>query len=213
MKLNLYLVSIILVLQTLAFADSNLVHNVGKVQMVVSDWGAFTKLENGQVYPNFIYANKSYLDPFSEVWVGDSTGYVASAYDGFDEEIAMGEWQATVPSGNIMYVSDCPSANQCTHAQYAPDRYEDFPLNITIDQYTYAWDSTVYPDDDDYIMMKLILTNHGTSELKGIFLSRRTGMLTLTTGRMTLLIGTRRGMRGSFMTPMGRTQPVSHCPC
>jgi hypothetical protein len=160
---------------SVAGADASLTHNVGNVEMLVSDWGALTKVdESDRVYPNFSYSGKDYLDPFSEVWVGDSTGHVASAYDALGEDIILGEWQPTTPSGYAEYVPNNPNASQCIHTQYAPDRYNDFPFRITVDQYTYAWDSTVHPDDDDYIIMELVLTNLSHFELEDFFLAVQT---------------------------------------
>jgi len=157
-----------------AFADDSLTHNVGKIEMLVSDWGAFTRLEDGAVYPNFVYSGRNYLDPFSEVWVGNSLGYVASAYDGTPEGVVIGEWQATMPSGRAEYITDPPNASQSIHTQYAPDRYSDIPAGITVDQYTYAWDSSIYPDDDDYIIMKLVLTNLSGFEIEDFFMAIQT---------------------------------------
>ncbi len=157
-----------------ASADSSLSHNVGNVEMLVSDWGAFTRVEDTSIFPTFRYSGRDYLDPFSGVWVGGSTGLVASAYDGSDESISVGEWLATIPSGNVEYISDPPNASQTIHAQYAADRYNDFPFDITVDQYTYAWDSAIFPDDGDYIMMKLVLTNHDLLQLGDFFLAVQT---------------------------------------
>ncbi len=157
-----------------AFADDSLAHNVGKIEMLVSDWGAFTRLEDGAVYPNFTYSGRNYLDPFSEVWVGNSLGHVASAYDGMPDGVAMGEWQTNSPSGRVEYITDPPDASQSIRTQYAPDRYSDFPVSITVAQYTYAWDSNIYPGDDDYIIMKLVLTNLSGIEIEDFFMAVQT---------------------------------------
>ena len=172
---NVILISVALFL--LAFSaqtDSSLPHNVGNIEMLISDWGAFTRVEGSDVYATFRYSGRDYLDPFSGVWVLGSTGDVASAYDGFEEGISVGEWMPTEPSGHVEYISDHPNASQFIHAQYAADRYDSFPYNITVDQYTYAWDSVTYPEDGDYIMMKLVLTNYETSLLKDFFLAVQT---------------------------------------
>jgi len=163
-------------------ADSSLPHNVGNIEMMFSDWGAFTLVEDDLIFPTFRYSGRDYLDPFSEVWVGGSTGLVASGYEGMDDGIAVGEWIATTPSGVVEYVSDPPNASQSIHAQYAPDRYNDFPVEITVDQYTYAWDSTIFPDDDDYIIMKLVLTNHDSLGLENFFIAVETGWFVGQTG-------------------------------
>jgi fibronectin type 3 domain-containing protein len=171
------LIIVILVTPLPAISDTSLIHNVGKVQMVVSDWGAFCLLDNNQVYPNFVYSGKAYLDPFSEIWVGNAQGNVASAYDnaGDADNIPVpGEWMPTTPNGGVSYVSDNPQSNQTIHAQYSPDRYRDFPYKITLDQYTYAWDSTIYPNDDEYIMVKLVLTNRGNTEIKDFYIAVQT---------------------------------------
>jgi hypothetical protein len=168
----LCLVIIIAIIPLPVFSDTSLLHNVGKVQMLVSDWGAFTEVDRDQnVYPNFIYSGKAYLDPFSEIWVGDSSGHVASAYDGSNDGIAAGEWIAT-SSGVTSYITDSPNSNQTIYAQYAPDRYKDFPFKFSVDQYTYAWDSA--SSDDSCIIMKLVLTNNGASELKDFYIAVQT---------------------------------------
>ena len=155
-------------------ADDSLTHNVGSVEMLVSDWGAFTRVEESGVYPNFGYSGKNYMDPFSEVWVGGAAGYVASAYDGIEGDIFPGEWLVAVPSGHLEYISDHPNASQSIHTQYVPDRYNDSPFSVTIDQYSYAWDSIDHPDDDDYIVMKLVLTNQDKIRLPNFFLAVQT---------------------------------------
>lgn len=159
-----------------AHADANLTHNVGNVEMHVSDWGAFVKFDDLYVYPNFGYLGRYYIHPFSNsgVWAGNSAGWVASAIDGFEGDFYYGEWQPTTPSGHVEYIPDHPNASQCIHAQYAPDRYNDFPFNITVDQYTYAWDSAAYPDDADYILMKLVLTNLDSFGLEDFYLAVQT---------------------------------------
>jgi hypothetical protein len=161
------------------FADSSIQHNAGKVMMDVSDWGALCKIEDTpegtNIFQNFLCNNKAYLDPFSDIWVGDSLGNVASAYDYIDgDSPVIGEWIANAPSGTIANIPDSPNASQTVHAQYSPIRYGGFPYNIAIDQYTYAWDTSNYPLDDDYIIMKLVLTNKGNTELKDIFIAIQT---------------------------------------
>ncbi len=162
-----------------AFADNSIQHNVGKVQMDISDWGALCKIQDSPqgtvIYPNFIYNRKAYLDPFSDIWVGDAYGHVASAFDYFGgDSPVMGEWIANSPSGMITNISDSPNASQSLYAQMIPNRYGIFSYFISLDQYTYAWDSMNYPSDDDYIIMKLVLTNRGNRELKGIFIAIQT---------------------------------------
>ena len=170
-----------LYLASFANADSSLPHNAGNIEMLVSDWGALTEVQGENIYPNFMYIVEDeyryYMDPFSDIWAGDSSGWVASGFDGFEDGLYFGEWQPTMPAGYAEYIPDHPNASQCIHAQYAPDRYgdfEEFPHSITVDQYTYAWDPDVYPDDGDYIMMKLILTNTGSFELEDFYLAVQT---------------------------------------
>lgn len=162
-KIVPFICAIILISSSLAYADSSLSHNVGNIEMLISDWGAFTRMEGSEILPTFQYFGRDYLDPFSEVWVSSSTGHVASAYDGTDDGVAVGEWMATTPLGHVEYISDHPNASQVIHTQYAADRYDDFPFDITVDQYTYAWDSTIYEGSGDYIIMELVLANHSAS--------------------------------------------------
>ncbi len=156
-----------------AFSDTSLLHNVGNVQMLVSDWGAFTRVEEDRVYPNFIYSGKAYLDPFSDIWVGDSSGHVASAYDEIENNITIGEWIAVEPSDIAAYVNDSPNSDQTIYAKYVPDRFNDFPYKISIEQYSYAWNSAS-PSNDDYIIMKLILKNQDISQIKDFYIAIQT---------------------------------------
>lgn len=173
-KLILFALIIIVISPISAFSDSSLLHNVGKVQMLISDWGAFTMVDSdNNVSPNFVYSGKAYLDPFSDIWVGNSSGNVASAYDGFEEGITVGEWIAVETSGVVSYDTDNPNSNQVIHTQYVPDRFNDFPYNISVDQYSYAWNSS-NSSDDDYIIIKLILTNKGLSEIKDFYIAIQT---------------------------------------
>jgi len=170
-------VIIIMILPISAFADASLLHNVGKVQMAVSDWGAFCEIDNNQIYPNFIYSGKAYLNPFSEIWVGNAQGHIASAFDNagdINNTPVFGEWIPTAPNGGVSYVSDNPQSSQTIHAQYSPDRYQDFLYRITLDQYSYEWDSSTYPNDDEYVMLKLVLTNHGNTEINDFYIAVQT---------------------------------------
>lgn len=162
-------------LPSIAIADASLTHNVGEIEMLVSDWGAFTKVEGGNIYPSFKYAGRNYLDPFSEIWAGNSSGQVASAYDIFEEGIILGEWQAIRPSGVVKYIQNGYTGDaQLTYAQYAPDRYNDYPFKIVIDQYSYSWNSAVYPDDGEFVIIKLVLTNLDRISLEDFYLAVQT---------------------------------------
>lgn len=157
-----------LIISASAFSDSSLLHNVGNIQMLVSDWGAFTRVEEDRVYPNFIYLGKAYLDPFSDIWVGDSSGNVASAYDGIENNITIGEWIAVEPSDVASYITDSPNSDQTIYAKYVPDRFNDFPYKISVEQYSYAWNS------DDFVVVKLILKNQDISEIKDFYIAIQT---------------------------------------
>ncbi|MBD3182963.1 hypothetical protein GF312_11780 [Candidatus Poribacteria bacterium] len=151
--------------------DSTLTHNVGNTEMMVSDWGTFTRFDNGNISPSFLYSGRYYLDPFSEIWIGDADGHVASAYDNFENDIILGEWQSEDTTGQVQYADDSGNASQTIYTRYLPNRYNDYPYNIAVEQYTYAWDSAIYPDDDDYIIVKLVLKNLDVVDLEDFYIA------------------------------------------
>lgn len=153
-------------------AEGSLTHDLGSIQMTFTDWGAFFEIEDDRIFPNFIYKDKAYLNPFSEIWVGDSKGNVASAFDEFQGELVLGEWQPTA-SGSISFLRNTPKGIQAIYAQYSANRIGEFPYSITVDQYSYVWDSSKYKNSD-FVLLKLILTNQGQEEIEDIFIGVET---------------------------------------
>ena len=161
-----------------AFAQPAIRHTSGNVDMAVMDFGSLVGLVNGGPFPNFKYPTQEtsipsyfYLYPFSEIWIGDSQGNVASAYDATEDGIVLGEFQPT-GRGAPMYVTDS-SVRQEIIAQYSTpgEGEKKLPFEILVDQYTFSWNGTVYPEAKDFVVMKLTLTNLQTIDIDGIYVA------------------------------------------
>ena len=164
-----------------AFAQAPVRHTSGNIDMATTDFGALTTLQNGALFPNFRYPlqeedsvvpSQFYLYPFSEIWVGDAQGNVASAYDASEDGgIDLGEWQAT-EEGAPMYLTGYDGRQEII-AQYATREDNDkiLPFEILIDQHTFSWNATTYPEAQDFIVMKLMLTNLQSIDVEGIYVA------------------------------------------
>ncbi|MBC8234568.1 hypothetical protein H8E77_33925 [bacterium] len=161
-----------------AFAQPTIRHTSGNVDMAVMDFGSLVGLVNGVLFPNFKYPTQEtsipsyfYLYPFSEIWIGDSQGNVASAYDATEDGIVLGEFQPT-ERGAPMYVTDS-SVRQEIIVQYSTsgEGEKKLPFEILVDQHTFSWNGTVHPEAKDFIVMKLTLTNLQTIDIDGIYVA------------------------------------------
>ncbi|HIE28518.1 TPA: hypothetical protein EYP66_14655 [Candidatus Poribacteria bacterium] len=146
--------------------------------MAVMDFGSLVGLVNGVLFPNFRYPiqetsipSQYYLQPFSEIWIGDSRGNVANAYDAVEDGIGLGEFQPT-ERGAPMYVTDS-SVRQEIIAQYSTqgESGEKLPFEILVDQHTFSWNGAAFPEAKDFIIMKLTLTNLRTIDVDDIYIA------------------------------------------
>ena len=156
-----------------AHADSALAHTSGNVEVSVTDFGSLGAMQqDGKVAPNFKFpkaGNTYYLHGLSEIWVGNANGNVASAWDLTNSELVPGNWKTTA-TGTINEHKE-PDGRQIITAQYDSSRIAGFPLNILVDQQSFSWNPSNAPNADDFIVMKLIVTNNSNIALKGIYIA------------------------------------------
>ncbi|MBI1929400.1 hypothetical protein HYR99_34790, partial [Candidatus Poribacteria bacterium] len=157
-----------------AHADSALAHTSGNVEVSVTDFGSLGAIRDGKIAPNFKFpkvGNTYYLHGLSEIWVGDAKGNVASAWD-LDlttGKLPQGNWKTTA-NGRIQERVE-PEGQQIITAQYDSSRTAGFPLNVLVDQQSFSWNPSNAPNADDFIVMKLIVTNNSNLPLKGIYIA------------------------------------------
>jgi len=156
-------------------------HTSGDVDMGITDFGSLAGGVLGNfLFPNFKYPAHAdegnfYLNPFSEIWVGDADGNVASALDGFLDEqteewgIALGEWQAT-DFGAPSYTTDSTIRQEIT-SEYAIISEARLPFDILVDQHTYSWNAVAHPEAKDFVVLKLTLINRLAIEVDGLYVA------------------------------------------
>ncbi|MCZ6676390.1 MAG: hypothetical protein O7E52_03985 [Candidatus Poribacteria bacterium] len=165
----------LLVIPISANADSALTHTSGNVEVAVTDFGSLAAGQDGGLAPNFKFprfGNTYYLHEWSEIWIGNANGAVASA---LDLDLAnpfppiFGEW-TTTPTGAVNKTVET-DGRQIITAQYDSSRTPGFPLNILVDQQSFSWSTSNHPSSDDFIVMKLTVTNNSDANLQGIYVA------------------------------------------
>ena len=179
MKISKLLI-LLLVLATmpiLSVADKAFRHVSGNVDVSVTDFGSFTAFRGGGFADNFEYpkgSGKHYLQQFSEIWIGDAKGNVATAWNLTNKGVAplSGNWRTT-DTGEVT-LDPKPDGRQIVNAQYDPHRIEGFPLDLLIDQQSFSWSTKNHPEYDDFLILKLTITNSSAVNLKGIYVALST---------------------------------------
>jgi hypothetical protein len=164
----------VLTIQIHAHADAFLSHTSGNVQVSVSDFGSLGAIRDGSLTSNFRFPKTEdihYLQGQSEIWIGDLNGNVANVWE-FTDRFLLGEW-ATTQSGAINKVVETDGREIIT-SQYSSTRNSDFPLNLLVDQQSFSWSTNNYPDADDFIVIKLIITNNSNNHLSNIYVAMMT---------------------------------------
>ena len=164
----------LLTIQMHAHADAFLSHTSGNVQVSVSDFGSLGAVRDGSLAPNFRFPKTEdiyYLQAQSEIWIGDLNGNVANVWE-FTDRFLLGEW-ATTQTGAINKVVEADGREIAT-SQYSSSRDPDFPLDILVDQQSFSWSTNAYPNADDFIVIKLIITNDSNVNLSGIYVAMMT---------------------------------------
>ena len=179
MKISKFLI-LLLVLATmpiLSVADKAFRHVSGNVDVSVTDFGSFTAFRGGGFADNFEYpkgSGKHYLQQFSEIWIGDAKGNVATAWNLTNKGVAplSGNWRTT-DTGEVT-LDPKPDGRQIVNAQYDPHRIKGFPLDLLIDQQSFSWSTKNHPEYDDFLILKLTITNPSAVSLKGIYVALST---------------------------------------
>ena len=155
-----------------AHADAFLSHTSGNAEVFVSDFGSLGTIRDG-TFPasNFKFPKTGstfYLQEFSEIWIGDANGNVATTWE-VTNQFVLGDW-ATTAAGKVNKVEE-PDGRQIITAQYESSRRPNFPLNILVDQESFSWSASNDPNADDFIVVKLVIINNSNIDLSGIFVA------------------------------------------
>ncbi|HEX30621.1 TPA: fibronectin type III domain-containing protein [Candidatus Poribacteria bacterium] len=167
MRSGLFLLSI-LILSSSAYAQHSLSHNNGDVIMDLTDFGAFMNFSHNSINSTFSYpaskpTAKTYLQPISELWAGNSENFVASSVD-IDPntgKLMLGEWKPT-DVGAISYAEN-EAGRQVITAQYKASDGKN--MDILVDQMSYSWTKP-----GGFVLVKLTITNLNPLGIKGLLL-------------------------------------------
>ena len=171
------LLLILAAMPILSVADKAFRHVSGNVDVSVTDFGSFTAFRGGGFADNFEYpkgSGKYYLQQFSEIWIGDAKGNVATAWNLTNKGVAplSGNWRTT-DTGEVT-LDPKPDGRQIVNAQYDSHRIKGFPLDLLVDQQSFSWSTKNHPEYDDFLILKLTITNPGAVNLKGIYVALST---------------------------------------
>ena len=158
---SLILLLVLAIMPILSVADKAFRHVSGNVDVSVTDFGSFTAFRGGGFANNFEYpkgSGKHYLQQFSEIWIGDAKGNVATAWNLTNKGVAplSGNWRTT-DTGEVT-LDPKPDGRQIVNAQYDPHRIKGFPLDLLIDQQSFSWSTKNHPEYDDFLILKLTIT-------------------------------------------------------
>ena len=149
------------------------VHTSGNVEFHIVGEGSLAASGDDGLATNFRFPKSGesyYLHELSEIWVGDANGNVASAWDLDPDEpgpLRVGEWEATLTNTEKIDSDE----RQTIITRYDSSGFAGFPLNISVDQQSFSWNTNNHPDADDFIVMKLIVKNNGNERLEGIYVA------------------------------------------
>lgn len=164
----------LLVVALQANAQSALSHTSGNVAVAVTDFGALGAVRESAIAPNFRFPKSDgryYLYERSEIWVGDRNGNVANTWtwDSAEEQWFLDEWRPTT-EGRITGRVD-RDGRQTIAAQYSPTGATDFALNLLVNQTSFSWRESDAPGTEEFIVIKLTVTNGQDSDHDGIYLA------------------------------------------
>ena len=151
------------------------VHTSGNVEFQIVGSGSLSAIREDALAYNFRFPKSGdtyYLHELSEIWVGDANGNVASTWDLDPNEprLGNGEWDTT--SGYVERTD--PDEQQTIITQYDSIGTIDFPINVSVDQQSFSWSTNTQPDADDFIVMRLVVTNDSNERLEGIYVATMT---------------------------------------
>ena len=148
------------------------IHTSGNVEFHIIGSGSLGAIREDELAANFRFPKSGdsyYLHELSEIWVGDDNGNVASTWDLDLAELRLGdgEWAAT--STNIEGIN--PDGGQTIIARYDSSGIAGFLLNVSVAQQSFSWNTNNHPDADDFVVMRLIVTNNSNISRENIYVA------------------------------------------
>ena len=148
------------------------IHTSGNVEFHIVGEGSLAASGPDGLTNNFGFPRSGasyYLHELSEIWVGDTNGNVASAWDLDLNEFSLklGEWQ-TAPT-SVAKID--PDEQQAIITRYDSAGIVGFPLNIAVGQQSFSWSTNNHPDADDFVVIRLTVKNNGNEGLEGIYVA------------------------------------------
>ena len=149
------------------------IHSSGTVEFHIVGEGSLAAIRDDELTYNFRFPKSGtnyYLQELSEIWVGDASGNVASSWDLDPAEpgpLIIGEWATTSASAEKID----PDERHTIIARYDSSGTIGFPLNISVDQQSFSWSTNNHPNADDFVVIRLVVTNNGNAGLEGIYVA------------------------------------------
>ena len=130
-------------------------HDIGNLELVIDDVGGEEGWRFTHVWPIFVGPDHLY-------WNWLAIGYSSTnVSDGWD-----GDW-STTPGGNIVITEPGAVADEEGYAQFNDSTTQN---GIQVTQYSYAWAD---PPHDDYVIVKYVVRNVGSSPIYTLYIGHR----------------------------------------
>ena len=148
------------------------VHTSGNAEFHIVGSGSLGAVREDALAANFRFPKSGdtyYLHELSEIWVGDANGNVASAWDLDPDErgLRTGEWEAPPANTETIELDE----RQTIITRYDSSGAAGFPLNISVTQQSLSWSTNNHPDADDFVVIRLVVTNNSNEGLKEIYVA------------------------------------------
>ena len=153
------------------YIGSTQVHTSGNVEVHIVGSGSLGAVREDTLASNFRFpksGERYYLHELSGIWVGDANGNVASAWDLNPVEpgpLGIGEWEPT----SVGTEKTDSNGRQSIIAQYDSSGSTGFPLDLSVNQHSFSWNTNTYPDADDFVVVKLFITNNSNQKIDDIY--------------------------------------------
>ena len=148
------------------------VHTSGNVEFQIVGSGSLSAVREDELAYNFRFpkfGDTYYLHELSEIWVGDANGNVASTWDLDPDELSLGDGEWDTISGYVERID--PDEQQTIATRYDSIGAINFPINVSVDQESFSWSTNNHPDADDFIVMRLVVTNESNASFEGIYVA------------------------------------------
>ena len=147
-------------------------HTSGNVEFQIVGSGSLGAIREDELHANFRFSKSGdtyYLHQLSEIWVGDADGNVASTWDLEPPEPVLGDGEWDTTSGYVERID--PDERQTITIQYDSIGAINFPISVSVDQQSVSWSTNNHPDADDFIVMRLVITNESNERLEEIYVA------------------------------------------